>query len=284
MDAYYSGQGGDLPALFEAAAHSELMNQEDTQEDLIGSPIHFDMLESIEMGIELAKEYALWAPSVDNFEEVVEMEREVLVPLFADVAFVGRVDGLVRRNGGQLWLLEFKTTKSLPSDDMWLEVDTQATAYCWAVSQMMQERVHGVIYTFVFKKMPKTPEPLKSGKLSTAKGKLSSTTARRYYDAILDNELDPEPYKETLRMLRDRPSPFFRRIFTRRTTKEVEWFDRAIRVQGFEMTSPAVPIYPQPERLKCATCAFMAPCIARSDGSNWKAILQSGFRPRPERK
>lgn len=76
----------------------------------------------------------------------IESEREFKLPLMKDVLFVGRVDGKVTDKGHK-WIREVKTTGEVKSMfENRSSVSAQATGYVWAISELDNEHIVGVLY------------------------------------------------------------------------------------------------------------------------------------------
>ncbi len=136
---------------------------------------------------------------------------------------VGRVDGIVQKPDGSIWILEHKTLgrKDKHYFDK-LDVDIQVRAYCWAVQRFTGLDVKGVIYNVLRSKLPAQPEVLKSGKLS--KRANIDTTFEIFQQAIKDNGCDPGDYVEILDRLKAEGNTFFMRREVEFTSGELDSF------------------------------------------------------------
>ncbi len=136
---------------------------------------------------------------------------------------VGRVDGIVQKPDGSIWILEHKTLgrKDKHYFDK-LDVDIQVRAYCWAIRRFTGLDVQGVIYNVLRSKLPARPEILKSGKLS--KRANIDTTYEIFSNAIADNSCDPNEYAEILERLKTEGNTFFMRREVEFTSGELDSF------------------------------------------------------------
>ncbi len=136
---------------------------------------------------------------------------------------VGRVDGVVQKPDGSVWILEHKTLgrKDKNYFDK-LDVDIQVRAYCWAVRRFTGLDIKGVIYNVLRSKLPVKPELLKSGKLS--KRANIDTTYEIFLSAIDDTDSDPADYAEILERLKSEGNSFFMRREVSYTAEELDSF------------------------------------------------------------
>ncbi len=143
---------------------------------------------------------------LDPFD-VDEVEYEFCTPLInpktghisRTFSLSGKVDGLVRMNNGELWILEHKTTSAI--DDAYIGrilIDSQIAIYANAISQVLKEPVAGAIYDILVKPRTKfkegeTEEQFEARKAELlAKSKTGKTTAKRQERETI------EQYKERL--------------------------------------------------------------------------------------
>lgn len=123
---------------------------------------------------------------------------------------VGRVDMVVRKPDGSLWLVEHKTLgRKDPRCFEKLDTDYQVRAYAWGVSRFLGEQVRGVIYNVLRAKVPTEPEILKNGKLSRRAN--IDTTLEIFEAALARTGSDPTDYADILDRLRDEGNTFFMR-------------------------------------------------------------------------
>lgn len=130
----------------------------------------------------------------DDPFDVEEVEFEFKTPLInpatgrSSKTFMlsGKVDGLVRMNNGELYILEHKTTSAI--DNAYIDrimIDSQISIYANAISYVLNEPVVGAIYDILVK--PKTrfkegesEEAFEARKAELlAKSKTGKTTAKR---------------------------------------------------------------------------------------------------------
>jgi ribosomal protein L17 len=139
----------------------------------------------------------------DSEWEIIDVERDFKIKVKGRV-YKGRIDGIVRDKMG-VWILEHKTTKTLPRDAPRI-IDPQSTLYNLALRSMGLEG-SGTIHNFLRTKPPSEPRVLVKGGLSVR----CDTDYKTYLAAIRREELDPEDYVDVLRKLK-KQEKFFRRF------------------------------------------------------------------------
>ena len=130
--------------------------------------------------------------------EVEGTELTIEAPLgVGDVVLRGRIDMAIHDRYG-LWLVDHKNQKQFPDFAFRLN-DTQSALYLWIMRELGIE-VEGFIWNYLRTKAPTTPALLKDGsRLSKSKIDTDYPTLVR---AIRRYELDPEPYRDWLRVLK----------------------------------------------------------------------------------
>jgi hypothetical protein len=113
-----------------------------------------------------------------------EMSFRIPLPQIGpNVFLVGTMDGVAVDFQGRIYLVERKTA-SQKSDAKWLPTDPQLNGYVWALQALTGEKVAGILYDVLLKKLPKTPRLLQSGLLSQ---EWTDTTATRYEQALSEH-------------------------------------------------------------------------------------------------
>jgi hypothetical protein len=251
----------------------------------------------------VTQDRGLWT---DDNLEFIAMETEFKVPIrtptgrvSTKVLLAGRFDGLVKRkDNGTFWLWETKTTRSIDQLTRTLDNDMQAGVYVWAAQEIFGEKIQGVLYNIMRKKVPTPPRALNNGMLS--QDKRIDTTLFGYWDAIKSNhpgwttvteegeivfteegkEISLYEYGDMLRHLKDKGNKFFARVPIRRTPAELDTLMEDIHYISLEMTNPNVRIYANPAWNTCTFCSFRAPCLALNAGADYESILNIEYRPR----
>ncbi len=284
LEQYYNNRKPEAVLNFyERSMIEELKTLHRLMPSFVGSVEDQRLRAELEKGKYVVQHYMTWAADVDDFE-MVHPERkfqEIELP-GTDIVISGRFDGIIRRKNGALWLKEFKTAISLPSDFSFLLLDEQASLYLWAANQMFDEPVKGVLYTYLKKKAPAIPKPLKRGGLSKARS--IDTTAQVYYNALMHYDLDPQDYIEILRHLATKPNNFFKRHQVRRSKQELDIFIERFIATAQEMLNTDIPIYPSPNMMECNRCSFFGACsVGASNPGMQDSILKTEYVPSSRR-
>lgn len=267
--------------------------------------------ESVVLGVGMLENYRRWISSVEAPDERWEMVATEMpygpMPIITpwgepseNVLLAGRFDGIIRdKETGELWLREFKTSGREPNPQ-WLELDDQATIYCWAVQQIMGEPITGIQYRFLMKRFPDRPPRLKNGQLSKAVNspQVMSTSYDLYMESlqILADEMvhdgrAPDAvvalnaimpmYADVLDQLAEKGySEYFQDIEVRKTQHELLQGANDLWLVSQEMINPDTSIYPAPDWLKCNFCPFKKPCTQQNAGGNFEVLLKHDYRQR----
>lgn len=289
------------PTLMAAVKRSKRYNMERVEAQ--AGPAWSFEIEGLAKEIVLAEDmiynYNLWlkerdyegVPYADSNLEFISMEQTWEIPAITPsgrgsprVYFAGRFDGLVRRKDtGELWLFETKTSQNPKGLIRSLQNDNQATMYVMAAREIMGEPVAGVLYNVLLKKSPNMPKELKSGYLS--KNKSQACSVELYREAV--RQTHPhfsasdinKKYGDILYEL-GKKSPYVQRVFIERSDTHIELFRKEAHRIALEMVNPKTPIYPAPSSIKCGWCKFWEPCVARYRGEDPAAYLKVGYRER----
>lgn len=245
--------------------------------------------EEEELGRDMLRHYLSWAEDEDEhwFDEVIDTEIEFELPIptpkgnRSHGTVRGRFDGLVRDQAGRVWVKEFKTASRIQTDH--LQLDEQSVTYCWAAQELYGEEVQGLIYTYLLKKRPGTPNTTKSGKLSRRKIK---STYDHMRNAIIehhggDDQVPWSYYSDLMQHYKEQDSnPFFQRERIRKNQYEIEDIQKRIYQVYRQMRSASNDedlIYPEPQKQICSWCRFKDPCLAKNDGSDYEWLLENEY-------
>lgn len=201
------------------------------------------------------------------------------------VIYSGTIDRVVIDEHGRLWGLDYKTAKTLKTTHF--ANDPQATVYPWAMNEMYPEHeVAGLIYWQLLKATPKPPEPLKSGKISTAQNQ--KTTRPLYRQGLINayGSVDKAPkanidYLNNLAMAESTEQDAFVRrdkVYQNRHSQESEGAKILMEVK--EMLNPDLDLYPNPTFMCPHMCSFFEECISMNDGSDWEGQLEMNTQQR----
>lgn len=237
------------------------------------------------LGRGMIRHYLKYAERTDDFTPVaVELELGANFFLademqsytnFSEKGFKyeGRIDGIVKKRDGSLWVLEHKTARSFEDLDK-LILDEQCTSYIM-LARANGYPVQGVIYNVLKKKIPIVPNVTKNGQRLYAI-KLTATTYDLYMGAIKNNGFDTKDYTEQLNDLATMSNSFFRRqVVTRNDYELRDWMER-LTLEAQDMTENP-RIYPT-FNMWCKSCSFYPLCVAMTDGSDVDWILNTMYK------
>lgn len=218
---------------------------------------------------------------------VPQCEVNVLVPLpishpdYDAIYYGATFDRVVEDDEGFLWILDYKTAKVIQTQ--FFQTDPQISSYCWAASRLYGKPIRGFIYQQHRKDVPVDPRILSSGKISTAKGQL--TTHRHFRRCLINTygSVEQAPYEavDFLNWLNEQETcdqdKFVRRDKIFRNEYQVEAEGEKILMEVEDMLNPHLPLYPSPTRECGHLCDFNSVCISLDDGSDWEGELKSAF-------
>lgn len=194
--------------------------------------------------------------------------------------YQGRLDGLVRDFNGAYWIKEHKTTKSDPSTRRWLAMDPQTGSYIWALREQLHIPIVGVIRTEAFKFTPTLPKLLKTGKRRISVDRTQHTTAELFLQQLkhTGEQLETFPeYKSYLEFLQSDARPkFFHRERIDRSAEQIDSVGEHI-FHDAKMMIEDPAIRPNASPMRCNSCKFFGPCLARQDGSDFQYMLDTMF-------
>lgn len=209
-----------------------------------------------------------------------------------------RIDVLTERKTPKkgLWVDDHKTAKSSPSDQA-LDLDDQATGYCYAVWRWTGYVPRGVILNYLIKKLPKPPRIVRQTKanpsgLSTAKDQLTTPDmyrdALKEYGLLVGGKIVSEDHATCMSALLARGwDPFFRRFEITRNFEQMANFERRLAAEYDDMVDAVADVeylYPNPDKRWCGFCPVRRICLALEDGSDVDYVLEHQYTQGPDRK
>lgn len=217
--------------------------------------------------------------------DVEKVEFTIETPLIGDAIYRGRIDLAVHDRYGR-WFVDHKNMKSFPDFSFRLN-DSQSGLYLWAARQEGME-VQGFIWNYLRTKAPSVPALLKDGsRLSKAK---CDTDYPTLVKAIRSNELDPEPYRDWLAVLKNdrwqQDAPQTSHFFHRATLeKDDDMLDRVAmeaahtyqRMRDYDW-SDMDAIERVPDRSCTFMCSFLDLCSAELFQGEAPFLRRSAYR------
>lgn len=213
--------------------------------------------------------------SIEERNETLLWENTELKP----VVYEGRIDLVFKdTKTGKVWIVDHKTTSQF-SDTFYLSIDTQVSAYAWAMDKLGFD-VAGIIYNEQLKKVPSPPSELKSGRLSVAKNQ--GTTVELFLgelnmtlDDYVASGTGDDKYDEFVDYLINNPTDYVRRTPIGRNKQELAKQGEYILMETEEMLIDP-NIYPTPNKMVCNYCAFRGPCLAEQEDRDSEIMLEMG--------
>lgn len=212
-----------------------------------------------------------------NWKEIVDVEREFSVKLPNGHTYNGIIDLVVRDEKG-LWVIDHKTVKSIPDDQVRM-TDYQTTLYAWVAEQLYGEKPMGIGFNYLRSSPAKIPELTQKGTMSKA---AIDTDWPTYRAALLKAGLNPDDYVDMRQKLDGKR--FFWRVYLPRTdamTREVlrEAAGSAQMIaQYLNAKDPTTMYYPRNLSRDCAwDCPYNNLCQAELHGVNTEYILTNQF-------
>ena len=259
--------------------------------------------ESLLLGRGMLDHYGEYAAVNDRFK-VIAVEKHILVPLGIEVpcssmihhpdrsglckecddtgkrplVYTLKLDGLVEDFNGRIWIVEHKTADKMPDNTDYLLMDDQCGSYLWGVEQELGFMPEGVLYNIAWKRTPTKLKTLKNGNLSSDKRIVTTYDyAKRQIEAHYGSvPEDFVPFLET----RKGENRFFYRENIRRNAQEIHFLADRIIDEAMEMVNPSLPMYRNPNRFNCSSCAFVGPCLSWGEGGDYELMLKGNYQQR----
>jgi len=141
---------------------------------------------------------------------MVWVEKDFRVEISPGIFLVGKIDGKARENKRITWLVEHKTCKSMPGEEVRI-FDTQVLLYNAALHLIGEEPTNGVIWDYLRTKLPTRPKLLAKGDaLSVAKN--IDTTREVFEREIRRHGFNPAGYADILAELDAKRDQFYRQV------------------------------------------------------------------------
>lgn len=255
--------------------------------DQNGDPPSTYLLQSAEeLGLDLTPDDVdMWTRLLDIYEYTVgqpsrkfwtniKTELNLRWELPNGVAIEGQIDKMGTYQG-RTWFRDYKFLSRLPKPKV-LELDYQMSLYFYlARKNFPEEPVVGAWYTVILKRLPTVPEPLKNGKLSTARTVLESCTHDSYLEGIRKAGLDPADYSDVLEQLDGKDNPTIHEFPIRRTSEEVNVIEQHLIRETNDLIAcgdDPYNFYPNVGDA-CSWCEYFVLCKATLQDSVTEPIL-----------
>jgi CRISPR/Cas system-associated exonuclease Cas4 (RecB family) len=292
LERYYAGET-DAQATITAYVAEKRATMESQATLWAEDLMQIDEIETLARGI--IRHYLLWEArqkgpfSMENLE-FLTLEQEFGVPIWnpetdethPHAYFEGKWDGLVRRRDtGDLYIWEMKTTRSIPGRVAMLVNDDQATEYMNAARYMFGNQVKGVLYTIMAKRIPPFPKITRDGMLSLD---VKQQTLASYIAAIKDfhgddaSTLMRSHYANAIITLSAQEDLYFQRRVITRTDAALKRGMLELWQVATNMIQEIAP-YSTPAQ-HCTYCTFREPCLALQNDQDYEVLLRESYQSR----
>lgn len=224
------------------------------------------------LSYDVAENYLATWKDEDSKYRVLATELQFDIPLHNGLSYTGTIDLVIQDEHGKVWFFDHKTTASIDLYEKRADMDRQISRYWWALQQLGYD-VEGFIYNIVVKEVPKKPELLKRGGLS--QNKSQKTTYELYLQAIQENGLDPNDYREILDHFKAMGNRYFKRIKVTRLQPEIDASIHELKIVGQDMRAPL--IYRNITKDCNWDCQYQSICQASMDGSDVDYLIEALF-------
>jgi RecB family exonuclease len=233
----------------------------------------FEIDELYGLAFNVAENYFAQWKSEDSKFEVLATELEFSFPITTKgLWYTGTIDLVVKDEHGQVWFYDHKTTSSIEMYEKKADMDRQISRYWWALQQLGYD-VAGFVYNIILKEVPKKPELLKKGGLS--QNKAQKTTYDLYLQAIQENGLDVNDYREMLDHLKAQGNRYFKRMKVTRLQPEIDASILELIEVAKDMDNAR--IYRNITKDCSWDCQHQSICQASMDGSNVDYLTEQLF-------
>lgn len=229
LEAHYKKEGWRVAHMKYIEAYDKLPPDEQEIFDK-GSSRSRGPWEPLPLQIERAMRSYVWYYKNDGWEVVaveVPFELEVVLDDGRHILLKGRIDLVVRDRFGKYWVVDHKTTTTIPPETAFHSMDPQLIIYPAAIEPLLGIKIEGVIYNYILSRPPSIPKMNKDGK-TIAKNDVK-TDYPTLYRFLKEHNRDPKEYSEVLLPLQQQ-SPFLARYklprtkpVTERILQEARW-------------------------------------------------------------
>lgn len=202
-------------------------------------------------------------------------EHEFVYELPGGMEYEGIIDLMVESPDGRRWLVEHKSHKKIPTEDVRMR-DLQTLTYHEAAKTTFGvKRLAGSLWDYICSVSPREPELLKNGTLSK---KRINTLPSVYLEAIKKHKLKPEHYADKLEELEQGMGGWFKRVFTPINKDAVAQVIEETVITGREIHRKAGVDKTRSMSRDCSFCSYERLCHAELFGMDADFIREREFR------
>jgi hypothetical protein len=197
--------------------------------------------------------------------------------LFPGAKFKGFMDAPAEDTQGNIWVVEHKTAKKIPDDEVRLSA-LQAILYVWALPKAGYPKPAGICWDYLRTKAPTVPEQLKNGGLT--KRKNIDSTYHVYLGEINRLGLQQEDYQDILNSLRVKQDNFYKRVYFPAPSQHVinevvsDFLESAHEIVEQGRTKKTRALSP----FTCKGCSFASLCRAELFDLDAEFIISRDYK------
>lgn len=187
------------------------------------------------------------------------------------IRFLGKIDLVVRDSRGNVWCIDHKTGRSIPTPEEpknFQAMDTQLTFYPWVLEKQYGIESFGTMYNYIRTKVGTVPHLNKDGTLSKAK---IDTDVLTFLRACKEYGINPEDYPDQYDTAKEKTPTYFYRLRVPRDRVAMQ-----SAVTDLVNTAIAKDHYATPTRnvtYLCRQCEMQELCMAEFFKENVSAAL-----------
>lgn len=215
--------------------------------------------------------------------EMVWVEKPFLIEISPGIFLDGKIDGKARDDKERYWLVEHKSCKSMPGEEVRM-FDTQVLTYA-QILPLLGDKVNGVMWDYLRTKLPAKPELLAKGGLS--KRKNIDTTAEVYRREIHRHGLDEEGYEDILSDLEGKRDAFYRQVFLplnntmgERILSDMIITSRQMMELEKRHLEDGEDCFTRNLTRDCSWCEYNTLCYAELRGDDTSYLMKHDYKPR----
>lgn len=216
--------------------------------------------------------------------EMVWVEKEFSVEISPGIILIGKIDGFAQDNRKLHWLVEHKSCKRMPGEDVRLN-DVQAVLYQNVLPILGEPKIAGVVWDYVRTKLPMRPELLAKGGLSTRKN--IDTTPETYLREIKRHGFDIIGYMDILSDLELKRDQFYRQVKlpfnkTMASNIMIDFTIDSIRMREMERNyyENEVDDFTRNLNKDCSWCDYSTLCHSELRGDDTEYLLKHDYKAR----
>lgn len=202
-------------------------------------------------------------------------EHEFVYELPGGMEFEGIVDLFVETPDGRRWLVEHKSHKKIPTEDVRMR-DLQTLTYHVAAREALGvKRLAGSLWDYICSISPSVPEILKNGTLSKRRIRTLPSVFRA---EIKKHKLKEEHYEDKLEELEGKMGEWFKRVFTPINKDAVAIVIEETVTTGREIHRKAGIDKTRSMSRDCSFCSYERLCHAELFGLDANFIREREFK------